>query len=190
MSAGIDPGLPAAARLSDEELLRRVASGDGVAFGLLAERLGPVLRRVLFRFGFADAEVDDILQDCLIRVWQASSDFRGISTVNTWACRIAVNLAISELRRRKVTPTWQPPAVLDTEAAWDRLQQAEVVREAVAALPLRLRTVVILRDFEGLPYRTIAEILGVPIGTVMSRLHKARERLRRRLEPILRASGR
>lgn len=190
VSAGMDPGLPAAARLSDEELLRRVASGDGVAFGLLAERLGPVLRRVLFRFGFAEEEVDDILQECLIRVWQGSSDFRGISTVNTWACRIAVNLAISELRRRKVTPTWQPPAVLDTEAAWDRLQQAEVVREAVAALPLRLRTVVILREFEGLPYRTIAEILGVPIGTVMSRLHKARERLRRRLEPILRASGR
>jgi len=145
---------------------------------------------VLFRFGFAEEEGDDILQECLIRVWQGSSDFKGISTVTTWACRIAVNLAISELRRRKVTPTWQPPAILDTEAAWDRLQQAETVREAVAALPLRLRTVLILREFEGLPYRTIAEILGVPIGTVMSRLHKARARLRRRLEPILRASAR
>ncbi|HKA49142.1 MAG TPA: sigma factor-like helix-turn-helix DNA-binding protein [Candidatus Dormibacteraeota bacterium] len=54
--------------------------------------------------------------------------------------------------------------MLDTEAAWDRLQQAEVVREAVAALPLRLQRVVILREFEGLPYRTMAEILGVPIG--------------------------
>ena len=189
VSAAIGPVLPAAARPRDEELLRRVASGDGTAFGLLADRLGPIVRRVLFRFGFPDEEVDDILQECLIRVWQGSSDFKGTSTVNTWACRIAVNLAISELRRRKVTPTWQPPAILDTEAAWDRSQQAEVVREAVEALPLRLRTVVILREFEGLPYRTIADILGIPIGTVMSRLHKARARLRRRLEPILHASG-
>ena len=185
MSAAIGPGPPEAAGLSDEELLRRVASGDGVAFGLLADRLGPILRRVLFRFGFREEEVEDTLQECLIRVWQGSSDFKGISTVSTWACRIAVNLAISELRGRKVRPTWQPAAIADTEAAWERLQQAEAVREAVAALPLRLQAVVILREFEGLSYRTIAEVLEIPIGTVMSRLHDARARLRRRLEPTL-----
>ena len=166
---------------TDEELLTRVASGEGAAFGLLAERLTPRLRRVLFRLGLTEAEVEDTVQDALIKVWQRSAGFEGRSAVSTWACRIALNRGLSVLRARRVDLPWQTVAVVDTEAAWASRRQAEAVREAIMALPIPLRVVIVLREFEGFPYRSIAEILGIPIGTVMSRLHEARARLRRRL---------
>lgn len=167
--------------LTDQELLRRVAAGDGAAFGTLAQRLTPQLRRVLFRLGLTEAEVEDSVQDALIRVWQASATFEGRSAVSTWACRIALNLGVSALRTRKAaTPLW-PMAVADAETVWESRQRAWAVREAVTKLPIRLRAVIVLREFEGMTYRTIAEILGIPVGTVMSRLHTARARLRQRL---------
>lgn len=156
-----------------------------MAFGLLAERLGPVLRRLMFRLGLTEAEVEDSLQESLIRIWRGSAGFAGRSAVSTWACRIALNQGISVLRARKSTPYPQPVAVFDTETAWESRRQAEAVRQAVLALPLHLRTVIVLREFEALPYRTIAEVLDIPMGTVMSRLHDARARLRRRLQPIM-----
>lgn len=169
---------------TDHDLLKRTAAGDGAAFGLLAERITPTLRRVLFRLGLVEDEVEDSLQDALIRVWQGSADFKGQSSVSTWACRVALNVGISVLRTRKAAPPWQPMAVPDTEAAWERHRQAEAVRDAVMELPMRLRVVIVLREFEGMSYRTMAEVLSIPVGTVMSRLHEARSRLRRRLSQL------
>jgi RNA polymerase sigma-70 factor (ECF subfamily) len=169
----------------DQDLLRRVAAGDGVAFGLLADRLAPTLRRVVFRLGLTEAEVEDALQESLIRIWRSSAGFGGRSAVSTWACRIALNQGISVLRARRSRPFPPPLAPLDAEAAWDSRRQAEAVREAVMALPIHLRVVIVLREFESMPYRTISEILDVPVGTVTSRLHDARARLRRRLLPIV-----
>jgi RNA polymerase sigma-70 factor (ECF subfamily) len=166
---------------SDHDLLERVAAGDGAAFGLLAERLTPMLRRVLFRLGLTEVEIEDAVQETLIRVWRGSAGFAGRSAVSTWACRIALNLGISGLRARRSEPAPRPLAVADTEAAWESRRQAEAVREAVMALPVRLRTLIVLREFEGLTYREIADVLGIPMGTVMSRLHEARAKLRRRL---------
>jgi RNA polymerase sigma-70 factor (ECF subfamily) len=172
---------PHARAAADRDLLERVAAGDGAAFGLLAERLTPTLRRVLFRLGLSEADVEDTVQEALVRVWRDSAAFEGRSAVSTWACRIALNLGVTALRRRRSDPLPRPTAVADTEAAWEELRQAAAVREAVLGLPLRLRTVIVLREFEGLPYRAIAEAVDIPIGTVMSRLHEARARLRRRL---------
>lgn len=166
---------------TDLELLRRVAEGDGAAFGVLAERLTPALRRVLSRLGLSETELEDCLQETLVRVWRRSATFEGRSSVSTWAHRIAVNLGISALRSRREPPPERPIAVADTEAAWEAVRQAEAVREAVLELPMRLRAVLVLREFEGLRYREIADVLDIPTGTVMSRLHEARARLRRRL---------
>jgi len=165
----------------DEELLGRVAGGDQAAFGLLAERLTPTLKRVLFRLGLAEAVIEDTVQDTLVRVWQGLAGFEGRSTVSTWACRIALNRGLSALRARRGEVSWQPMAVLDAEAAWESRRRAQAVREAVLELPVPLRAVIVLREYEGFSYRGIAEVLGIPIGTVMSRLHRARSRLRRRL---------
>jgi RNA polymerase sigma-70 factor, ECF subfamily len=182
----IRPEPPEGPEPTDQDLLKRVAAGDEVAFGQLAERLAPTLRRLVFRLGLTEAEVEDTLQESLIRIWRGSADFAGRSAVSTWACRIALNEGISLLRGRKSRPSPPPPmTIFDTEAAWESRMEAEAVRQAVMALPIRFRTVIVLREFEALPYRAISEILDIPIGTVMSRLHEARARLRRRLLPIM-----
>ncbi len=181
ISQGAFEDAPQANGQTDLELLERVAEGDGAAFGVLAERLTPALRRVLSRLGLSETEVEDCLQEALVRIWRSSATFEGRSSVATWSHRIAVNLGISALRSRRAPPPERPIAVVDTEAAWEAVRQAEAVREAVLELPIPLRAVVILREFEGLRYRAIADVLGIPIGTVMSRLHEARARLRRRL---------
>lgn len=166
---------------SDLELVRRIAGGDGHAFGCLATRLAPTLRRVLFRLGLTEDEVEDTLQETLIRVWRGAAGFRGSAAVSTWACRIALNEAIALLRSQKRTTTGELKPGPDPEEVLERRQQADLVRRAVMALPVHLRAVVILREFEDLPYRTIAELLEIPVGTVMSRLSKARWQLRRQL---------
>ena len=166
---------------TDLDLLKQVADGDEVAFGLLATRLGPTLRRVLFRLGLTAPEADDVVQDVLIKIWKGSASFQARSSVSTWACRIAVNEGISALRRRPEAASMEPVRVIDPEAAWEEQRQMEAVRAAVNALPLPERTVIVLREYEGMAYREIAAVLGIPIGTVMSRLHKARSRVRRRL---------
>ena len=165
---------------SDRDLLERIATGDEQAFEALAGRLAPMLRRVLFRLGLSESEVEDAVQETLVRVWQGSARFEGRAAVSTWACRIALNLGLSALRGRRVAPLPRP-AVADAEAAWEAGLEAEAVREAVLALPVRLRSVIVLREFEDLSYRAISEVLDIPVGTVMSRLHEARARLRRRL---------
>lgn len=168
---------------SDAELLSRVAQGDGAAFGVLAERLSPVLKRVLFRLGLDPGEVEDAGQETLVRLWRGSAGFKGGSSVSTWACRIAINQGISLLRNSKRKPAELPPelSVESPEGESARREQAAAVRAAVLELSLPLRSVVVLREFEGLSYRETAEALEIPIGTVMSRLHDARARLRRSL---------
>lgn len=183
LGLAIGPESRRAPELTDEDLLRQVASGDEPAFELLAQRLAPILTRLLLRLGLTEAEVEDTLQESLIRIWRGSADFAGRSAVSTWACRIALNQGISVLRARRPRPSQPTVTVLDTETEWERQRQGEAVRQAVMTLPIRLRAVVVLREFEALPYRTISEILEIPIGTVMSRLHEARARLRRLLLP-------
>lgn len=166
---------------TDLDLLKRVADGDEVAFGLLATRLGPTLKRVLFRLGLSAPDVDDVVQDVLIKIWKGSASFQSRSSVSTWVCRIAVNEAISALRRRPQAASMEPVRVIDPESAWEQQQLISAVRGAVTTLPLPERTVIVLREYEGMPYREIAAMLGIPIGTVMSRLHQARSRVRRKL---------
>lgn len=167
-----------------------MAAGDGAAFGILAERLSPVLKRVLFRLGLEAPEVEDAGQETLVRIWRGSAQYRGAASVSTWACQIAVNQGISLLRGRRRPPLEIEPdhVVGDPEGEGQRRQEAAEVRRAVLDLPLPLRSVVVLREFEDLPYREIADILAIPIGTVMSRLHEGRARLRRRLSALESAS--
>lgn len=106
---------------------------------------------MLFRLGLTEAEVEDTVQDALLKVWQGSAGFEGRSAVSTWACRIALDRGLSVLRARRVDPRWQPVAVVDTEAAWESRRQAEAVREAIMGLPVPLRAVIVQREFEGFP---------------------------------------
>lgn len=173
----------------DLELLHQVASGDGAAFGLLAERHGPRLRSVLLRLGLNADEAEEALQETLIRIWRGSARFQDRSSVSTWAYRIALNQGI-DLRRRAARRRWLWPEPVDgdhePEESWERRVEAAAVRDAVVRLPPRLRLVVVLREYEDLSYQAIGETLRIPIGTVMSRLHAARKLLRKELAPLLR----
>jgi RNA polymerase sigma-70 factor (ECF subfamily) len=176
---------PAHNAVTDAELLSRVAAGDGFAFGRLAERLGPMLRRVVFRLGLSETEVEDSLQETLIRIWQAAAGFKNQSSVSTWACRIAINQGLGAIRSRPRSAMHEPVDLENPERSLEQRWQAEFVRRALVSLPPALRAVVVLREYEDLSYRTIAAILDIPIGTVMSRLHAARKRLRAELGPSL-----
>ena len=158
-----------------------MAEGDGAAFGYLSDRLTPILRRTLYRMGLPEADVGDVAQNTMVSVWRSSSNFRGQSSVSSWACRIALNEAISILRRRQRPAGEAAAEAPDPELTVETNLRAARVRASVGRLPPNLRTVIVLREFEDQSYRTIAEILRIPIGTVMSRLHKARSRLRRDL---------
>ena len=174
----------------DQELLHLTAGGDGAAFGRLAVRLGRRLRSVLFRLGLSEPELEDALQETLVAIWRGSGNFRGGSVVATWATRIAINQGLALIRRRRDTREVEP-ALADrssgsaVEENWERQELGEQVRLAVLSLPEQLRVVVVLREYEDLSYKSIAEILQIPIGTVMSRLHKARSHLRRELAGAL-----
>ena len=175
---------------NDAELIARIAQGDGAAFGVLAERLSPLLKRVLLRLGLEPAEVEDVGQETLVKLWHGSSSFRGRSSVSTWACRIAINQGITLLRnpRRRTADLPLELAVEGPEGEIARRELAAEVRAAVLALSPALRAVVILREFEGFSYREMAEALEIPIGTVMSRLNEARGRLRRSLRLAVESS--
>ena len=131
--------------------------------------------------GLPEADVDDVAQNTMVSVWRSSSNFRGQSSVSTWACRIALNEAISMLRRRRLPTPDVAAEAPDPESTAEGNLRAAQVRAAVGRLPPNLLAVVVLREFEDQSYRTIAEVLRIPIGTVMSRLHQARSRLRRDL---------
>ena len=152
-----------------------------------ADRLHDTLAKLLGdRHDAADAA-----QEAFVKAWRKLDTFRGESGFRTWLTRIAVNAAVSRGRTaaRRGTRTGLPADSPGTDPPPDAAplagERAEAVRAAVAALPEEFRAAVVLKEFDGLAYEQIAEVLGVPVGTVRSRLHRGREQLRRRLAPLL-----
>lgn len=129
-------------------------------------------------------EAEDVVQEAFVKAYRARDRFRGESMPSTWVRRIVLNEAVE--RRRRKRPRSAAGVDLDAiettapgpEARADALERAEAVRRAVDALPDEQRAVVMLREFEGLTFREIAEMLDLPLGTVESRAIRARERLR------------
>lgn len=145
--------------------------------------------------GSADAE--DLAQDVFVRAWRSLRGFRGDSTFRTWLHQIALNVIRSHHSRLARLRRYLAARPGDADEALDPLEtladaddvEAGVVRrdaidKALAALPEELRVAVVLRDVQGLEYREIAEVLGIPMGTVESRIFRGRQRLRPLLEPI------
>jgi RNA polymerase sigma-70 factor (ECF subfamily) len=186
---------------SDQDVVRQVVGGDGAAFATLVERYQDRLHNTIFRLVGSAEDARDLVQDTFVKAYENLNGFQGTSSLYTWLFRIAVNTALSHRRRRK----WIHPSALgaDDEAGaaegWpdpsapdpaDPLMSAETesaIQRALGALDEEHRTVVVLRDIQHCDYGEIAQILGVPAGTVKSRLHRARLMLREKLEPLLRA---
>ncbi len=185
----------------DQQLVLRAQEGDKRAFELLVIKYQRKLGRLLSRFVRDPAEVDDVAQEAFIKAYRALPTFRGDSAFYTWLYRIAINTAKNYLvatGRRAPTSTGvdiedaenfeDAEQLRDTstpESEYEGKEIAGVVNKAMDALPDDLRTAITLREIEGLSYEEIANVMNCPIGTVRSRIFRAREAIATELRPLL-----
>jgi RNA polymerase sigma-70 factor (ECF subfamily) len=174
------------------DLIASAQAGDRRAFGELVRLHRAAVVGVVFRL-CGDAEVaEDAAQEAFIRAWSRLPDYRPRAPFRHWLYRIATNVARDMLRREKPTvdiadlPLTAPGH--SPESSVIRSDRAVQIQQAVLALPLGSRDVLVLREYEGFSYKEIAETLDIPIGTVMSRLNYARGILRERLAEIMEAA--
>ena len=185
----------------DQQLVERAQRGDKRAFELLVIKYQRKLGRLLSRMVRDPGEVEDVTQEAFIKAYRALPNFRGESAFYTWLYRIAINTAknyLVALGRRAPTTTEfdnedaesfdDAEALRDTSTPENLMMGREVataVNRAVEALPEDLRTAITLREIEGLSYEEIAAEMNCPIGTVRSRIFRAREAVAEKLRPLL-----
>lgn len=196
-----DSGDTMSDREIDLQLVERVRQGDQRAFGILVEKYQRKLLRLLSRMVRDQHEIEDIAQEAFIKAYRALPQFRGDAAFYTWLYRIAVNTAKNYLSTRgRSMPTVSDQAMNDDDEPDERLvaqdistpetellskQVAIAVNQAVDALPKELREAITLREIEGMSYEEIADTMACPIGTVRSRIFRAREAIATKLRPIL-----
>ncbi len=185
----------------DQQLVERVQSGDKHAFDLLVIKYQRKLARLLSHFIRDAAEVEDVTQEAFIKAYRALPSFRGDSAFYTWLYRIGINTAKNFLvsQGRKV-PTIEGINNEDAEDFEDNSllkevntpeselmskQIAQTVSNSLNALPEELRSAIVLREIDGLSYEEIATIMNCPVGTVRSRIFRAREAISEQLRPLL-----
>ncbi len=189
----------------DQKLVERAQGGDKHAFEMLVAKYQRKLGRLLSRFVRDHAAVEDIAQESFIKAYRALGSFRGDSAFYTWLYRIGINAAknylVAQGRRAPTSTEFDaeeaegfadasqlrdndtPESLLQTK------QIGETVNAAMNELPDELRTAILLREIEGLSYEEIAEAMNSPIGTVRSRIFRAREAIAARLRPLLETSS-
>jgi RNA polymerase sigma-70 factor (ECF subfamily) len=188
-------------READRMLVERVQAGDKQAFGLLVTKYQRKLARLVSRMVRDPAEVEDIVQDSFIRAYKALPNFRNDSAFYTWLYRIGVNTAknwlVTHGKRAQLTSTtdgdeaenYDEPELLRNNETPERLlmtkQIGETVNAVVETLPEDLRIALTLREMEGLSYEEIADVMDCPIGTVRSRIFRARDAIALKLRPLL-----
>jgi len=185
----------------DQQLVERAQRGDKRAFDLLVSKYQRKLARLLSRFIRDSTEVEDVTQEAFIKAYRALPTFRGDSAFYTWLYRIGINTAknyLVAMGRRAPTTTnidseeaegfEDGDQLRDLNTPEDELaskQVAETVNQTLGGLPEELRTAITLREIEGLSYEDIANIMNCPIGTVRSRIFRAREAIAEKLRPLL-----
>lgn len=179
----------------DRELMERARAGERAAFDQLVERYQRRLLRLVLRLLRDQAEAEDVVQEAFLRAYRALPRFRGDAAFYTWLYRIALNGARNAILRRRqrggpqgVTAPQLPAPVGEIGTPESMLLSKQVMQTidaAMDALPLDLRTAIVLREIEGLSYEEIAQVMACPLGTVRSRIFRARETIARRLRPLL-----
>jgi len=185
----------------DHQLVLRAQRGDKLAFELLVNKYERKVQRLLSRLVRDPAEVEDVTQEAFIKAYRALPTFRGESAFYTWLYRIGINTAKNYLtaqgRKGPATVDIDPEdaeSASENELARDSStpeqemmsrQVAETVNAAMEGLPEELRSAIMLREIEGMSYDEIAAIMNCPIGTVRSRIFRARETIAEQLRPLL-----
>ena len=184
----------------DQLLVERVQRGEQGAFDLLVRKYQHRILAVIGRYIYDHAEAQDVAQDTFIRAYRALGNFRGDSAFYTWVYKIAVNTAKNHLVAQGRRPPTDDVAVddamhftadsqlKDRATPENELLRQEIERNVTAAvdeLPEELRMAITLREVDGLSYEEIAETMNCPIGTVRSRIFRAREAIDRRIRPLL-----
>ena len=188
------------ADVSDLSLVRRVQRGDKGAFDALVLKYQHKLVKLVMRYVRNPAEAEDIAQEAFIKAYRALPQFRGDSAFYTWLYRIAINTAKNAVVSRDRSPIEYDLDRSNTDESYDmqgRMKDSETpeglvltdeirstVNAAIDALPEDLRTAIVLRELEGLSYEVIAEAMACPVGTVRSRIFRAREAIDRRLREV------
>lgn len=186
--------------MTDEELVKKARKGDQRAFDLLVRKYQHRIFALISRYVRDQDEVQDVAQEAFIKAWRALPRFRGDSAFYTWLYRIAVNTAKNHLVSMGRRP---PGSDIDAEEAEqfigsDGLQDIgtpesnlmsqeleAVINQAINGLPQELKTAVTLREFEGLSYEDIAAVMECPVGTVRSRIFRAREAIEQAIRPLM-----
>lgn len=194
--AELEPGKADA----DQVLVRRVQRGDKAAFDVLVRKYQHKIVKLVTRYVHDGAEALDVTQEAFIKAYRAIHGFRGDSAFYTWLYRIAINTAKNHLVAEGRRPLdhgmdLQDPDQYDVQSRLRDVDTPErllltdeiqrTVEAAIAALPEDLRTAIVLRELEGMSYEQIAETMGCPVGTVRSRIFRAREAIDEKLKPLL-----
>ncbi len=185
---------------ADAELVKRVQAGDKKAFDVLVQKYQHKLVKLVLRYVQDPVESLDVAQEALIKAYRALPNFRGESSFYTWLYRIGINTAKNHLVAQGRRPPDSDIDVQDAEQ-YDvdvRLREQDtpeglaqrdeverVIFEAIDALPEDLRTAITLRELEGLSYEEIAQAMECPVGTVRSRIFRARDAIDKRLRPLV-----
>ncbi|MFT6734053.1 MAG: RNA polymerase sigma-70 factor (ECF subfamily) [Polaribacter sp.] len=187
----------------DAELVKRVQAGDKKAFDILVIKYQNKIFSIISRFISDHAEVNDVAQDAFIKAYRALPNFRGDSAFYTWIYRIAINTAKNYLTARGRRP---PSSDIDSQEAETytiggslqehaspetllmRDQLKKVIFDTIDLLPEDLRTAITLREIEGMSYEEIAESMDCPVGTVRSRIFRARETIDEQVKPLINES--
>ena len=185
---------------NDQQLVQRVQAGDQSAFNLLVLKYQHRVLKLIGRFVSDQSEAQDVAQEAFLKAYRALGSFRGESAFYTWLYRIAINTAKNALvaqRRRPVDFDLdaQDPEAFERQAKLKESDTPEgvllteeirqVVEKAMEQLPEDLRTAIVLRELDGLSYEEIAEAMDCPVGTVRSRIFRAREAIDTKLKPLL-----
>ncbi len=187
-------------KAADQQLVERVQKGDKRAFDLLVVKYQQRIMNVISRFVNDFAEVQDLAQETFIKAYRALPNFRGDSAFYTWLYRIGINTAKNHLVAKGRRPPsgdvdateaeyYEGESSLKDQASPERValtdEIASVVFNAIEQLPEDLRTAITLRELEGMSYEEIADVMDCPIGTVRSRIFRAREAIDLKLKPLM-----
>jgi RNA polymerase sigma-70 factor (ECF subfamily) len=184
----------------DLGLVQRVQKGDKTAFDLLVRKYQHKVVKLVTRYLRDPADAEDVAQEAFIKAYRAIPQFRGDSAFYTWLYRIAINTAKNAIVSRDRSPVefdldlqnveesnFMQSRLADAETPESLLQTEEIretVNRAIEALPEDLRTAIVLRELEGLSYEDIAQAMDCPVGTVRSRIFRAREAIDKRLSEV------